>query len=221
MGRPSHPAVADDPILAHLFTELTGRQGCHTVILYGSRARGDFTAESDYDVVGIRGSGEEYRIGETFAGKYLDGFVYPEARITEKEEDFLRLHGGVVLVEQGNYGTRLLERIATRVAAGPTKMSPRERAAQITWVRKTVDRTRRGDIEGDFRRVWLLHELLAFHFEVRDRWYRGPKEAFRELEKTDPETFRLYREALRPGADDSSLEALVGRVLTRVTELSP
>ena len=100
-------------------------------------------------------------------------------------------------------------------------MSPRERAAQVTWVRKTLDRTRRGDIEGDFRRVWLLHELLAFHFEVRDRWYRGPKEAFRELEKTDPETFRLYREALRPGADDSSLEALVGRVLTRVTELSP
>jgi predicted nucleotidyltransferase len=35
--------------------------GCHTVILYGSRARGDATAESDYDVLGVRDSGEAIR----------------------------------------------------------------------------------------------------------------------------------------------------------------
>ncbi len=60
-----------DPILQYLFTELTDRHGCHTVILYGSRARRDFSDESDYDVVGFRTAGEELRIGETFEGRNL------------------------------------------------------------------------------------------------------------------------------------------------------
>ena len=40
-----------------LIRELIGNHGCHTVILYGSMARGDATECSDVDVLGIRETG--------------------------------------------------------------------------------------------------------------------------------------------------------------------
>src|SRR5258707_8653048 len=43
--------------LADIVQTLTGDHGCHAVILYGSRARGDFQPTSDWDVVGIRETG--------------------------------------------------------------------------------------------------------------------------------------------------------------------
>ena len=46
-----------DPVLQQIIDELRATHGCHTFILYGSRARGDFTPSSDYDILGIRPSG--------------------------------------------------------------------------------------------------------------------------------------------------------------------
>src|SRR5262249_50558728 len=40
--------------LAEIVQTLTIDHGCHAVILYGSRARGDFELASDWDVAGIR-----------------------------------------------------------------------------------------------------------------------------------------------------------------------
>ncbi|MBL7543946.1 MAG: nucleotidyltransferase domain-containing protein [Bdellovibrionaceae bacterium] len=46
-----------DPFLNQLTQELTDKHKCHTVILYGSHARGDATLHSDYDLMGVRKSG--------------------------------------------------------------------------------------------------------------------------------------------------------------------
>jgi len=202
-----------DPILRHAFFELTTRYDCHTVILYGSRARGDFTDDSDYDLVGIREAGETARIGELIEGRFLDAFVYPEAKFSENEEKLLRIRGGKILVERNDFGKKLLARIESRYERGPEKLLEDERIAQATWVRKNLARAKRGDIEGDFRRAWLLHELLAFHFESADRWYRGPKEGFRELAEKDPVGYRLYAEALRTPTDLPALERIVNHFL--------
>lgn len=207
-----------DPILRHVFFELTTRYDCHTVILYGSRARGDFTSDSDYDLVGIRADGAEARVGEIFDGHFLDAFVYPEAKLAENEEKLLRIRGGKILVERGEFGKSLLTRIEARYARGPEKLTPDELTAQVTWIRKTLSRARRGDIEGNFRRAWLLHELLAFAFETSGRWYRGPKEGFRELADEDPEGHQLYAAALAAPADHPALEKLVAHFLKNYPE---
>jgi len=67
-----------DPFLVELVQELIDKNKCHTVILYGSRARGDATPQSDYDLMGVRKSGKKYRVAEKRNGIYLDIFVYPE-----------------------------------------------------------------------------------------------------------------------------------------------
>jgi predicted nucleotidyltransferase len=44
----------EEQTLAEIVQTLTVDHGCHAVILYGSRARGDFQSTSDWDVAGIR-----------------------------------------------------------------------------------------------------------------------------------------------------------------------
>ena len=43
----------EEQALAEIVQTLTADHGCHAVILYGSRARGDFQPASDWDVAGI------------------------------------------------------------------------------------------------------------------------------------------------------------------------
>ncbi len=43
----------NDPVVNAIIDELTKIYHCHTIVLYGSRARGDFTETSDYDIAGI------------------------------------------------------------------------------------------------------------------------------------------------------------------------
>jgi predicted nucleotidyltransferase len=50
----------------------------HTVILYGSRARGQTTPTSDYDVIGVRKDEKKTRIAKKQDSKFWDVFVYAE-----------------------------------------------------------------------------------------------------------------------------------------------
>jgi predicted nucleotidyltransferase len=47
----------EEQALAEIVQTLTVDHGCYAVILYGSRARGDFQPTSDWDVAGIREAG--------------------------------------------------------------------------------------------------------------------------------------------------------------------
>jgi predicted nucleotidyltransferase len=69
-----------DPFLTQFLDVLREEHGCHTVILYGSRARGDAGPESDYDLLGVRERGESVRDTRVVDGAFLDAFVHPEAR---------------------------------------------------------------------------------------------------------------------------------------------
>lgn len=55
-------SLENDAVLQFIVDELISLHHCHTIILYGSRARGDFTVTSDYDVAGIREKGDKQRI---------------------------------------------------------------------------------------------------------------------------------------------------------------
>jgi predicted nucleotidyltransferase len=203
----------DDPLLEVISADLRTRHGCHTVILYGSRARGDATSTSDYDVLGVKESGDAVRDARLWNGVYLDIFIYPEARIREPDASLVHIKDGIVLFEKESLGSRFLERLRAIDAAGPKPLPLDEIQALKVWARKMVDRSRAGDIEGNFRRVWLLTALLEDYFLIRGTWYRGPKESLRWLERNDPAVGSAYRAALEPGAELSTLEDLVTLVI--------
>jgi hypothetical protein len=198
-----------DPIVAELAEELRQRHGCHTAILYGSRAMGDARRDSDYDLAGFGSAAVTYRDARKWRGVYVDTFVHPEARLLDPGQDLLQLRDGVVLFEKGGAGTKLLARLEEMFRQGPVQLSDDEIAARRVWAWKMLERSAQADIEADYRRTWLLMALLEDYFALRHLWYLGPKRSFRWLAANEPRVHEAFEAALRPGAELAAVRRLV------------
>lgn len=81
------PNIQEDPLLERFVHLLVKEHECHTVILYGSRARATHVPTSDYDLLGIREGGEDTRDARLIDGVFLDAFVRTEKTVIEQPED--------------------------------------------------------------------------------------------------------------------------------------
>jgi predicted nucleotidyltransferase len=205
-------AKMKDRILDIAIDELVKKHGCHTVILYGSRGRGDWTEESDYDLVGFREDGEKFRDARLIDGSYLDAFVYPVKDVIGQEKEFLRIRQGRVLLEKDSFATNLLVKLDQIFAEGPKPLPEDELQTIRVWIGKMLARSTRGDIEGNYRRAWLQYDLIESYFVLRKMWYLGPKESFRWLLVHDPEAYSLFERALKPDAKWDNLRTLADKV---------
>ena len=204
-----------DRLLEKLTRELRDRYGCHTVILYGSRAQGSHTAESDYDVMGVRKRGTKFRIARVQEGSYVDIFVFSEKDLKRVGEEHLYMGLGKVLYQKEKYGTRLLGRIE-KVAKRPAPKTPSDEIKMLrVWPYKMLDRAKKGDVEGNYRRSWLQMSLLEDYFKLRGKRFNGSKSSFAWLEKKDPATYGLFVKALANPKDLKALRKLVDGVTRR------
>jgi uncharacterized protein len=204
-----------DPVLQAIVATLRKRYGCHTALLYGSRARGGATAMSDYDVVGIRRSGAMTRLAKKSGGFYWDVFVYPEKDLRKLGDAQLTWKGARVLFERGRYGRDLVARVERHCRA-PFKPAPRhEIAVAKVWSRKQLERSDLGDTHGLYRRTELQMTALADYFLVRRMRYPGPKAALEWMQAKDPATFRAFDGMYRKPADGRALRRVVSRVYGR------
>ncbi len=201
-----------DPLLGVIKSNIINKYNCHTIILYGSRARDKATSTSDYDIVAIRDKGDFERDCHFFEGFYLDIFVYPEEIIKNPDVSMIRIKDGVVLCQKDNIGDELLDKIKTIFDAGAPATPNWEKYEINNWVLKMLDRAKQGDIEGNFHRHWLLHDLLECYFKLRDAWYLGPKESFEWLKQKDTKIYVAFDEALKPGASFDKIEKLINLV---------
>src|SRR5437763_11370230 len=123
--KPAHEivdaAMTEELALAEIVQTLTVDHGCHAVILYGSRARGDFQSTSDWDLAGIREADATapLRVARAFHGAWLDAFVYAEAAFTVIEPELLRFLPARILVDERRFAQALLERVNGLHEEGP------------------------------------------------------------------------------------------------------
>lgn len=209
-------SVAEDPHLDRFVNILEREHGCHTIILYGSRALGLHSPSSDYDLLGIRRDGEDTRDARFVDGVFLDAFIRTEKAIVSGAHAFLHVRGGIALRDPEGMGKRLLAEIAAALQAPPLEVPIAEIEARRTWCTKTLGRIRNAepdDVEAHYRRHWLLMDVLEFYFVLRRRHYLGPKESFRWLSENDVLAHRAFAEALAPGANVEAIERLVGVVV--------
>ena len=187
--------------------------GCHTMILYGSRARGDATPQSDLDLMCIREDGPAIRDARVVEGLYIDGFVYPESAFATLEPALLRALGGVVIRERDGFGTALLTRIRELDGRGPVPLREDERQVLKVWSHKMLDRFR-GDhgLEAQYRRMSLLVQALDDYFSLRNTWTMGPKQGFPWLLQHDASAHAVFERAAQPGASDGDFAELVRAV---------
>jgi Nucleotidyltransferase domain len=197
-------------MLDRLVGRLEGEEGCHTIILYGSRARGDAGPDSDYDLIGFRDrAGLPARETGVRDGILLDVFIYPTGRLAEPSADLLHVRGGLPLRDPDGRGAAFLARLDEVFAAGPDPLPADEIAARRNWAWKMLDRARRGDVEGHFRRAWLLTTQLENFFLLRNEWYLGSKEALSVLQVEHPAVYAVLERALAPAASLAEIQALV------------
>jgi hypothetical protein len=206
-----------DPVLTAVCEQLVAKHGAHTVMLYGSRADGSATAESDYDVVVFAPIGNAMRDARQHNGDYLDIFVYPESVLIEPSEEFLHLRQSQVLLQRGNEGDTFLEQLDILFQQGPAPLPPDEITARITWIHKMLARMQRGDAEGNYRRIWLLFSLLEDYFQLRRQWYQGPRKSLALLQRSEPEMHAKFVSALEPGASPEAIHALGNAVVDGVS----
>ena len=184
--------------------------GCHTVILYGSRARGDATESSDVDVLCVRDTGPPARDARLIAGTYFDVFICSTSGIETPDSSLLKLRGGRVLRERDRLGAILLRRVQELHDRGPEPLSSDERTARILWGHKTLDRIRAGrGPDTDYRRMFLRVQALEDYFALRTAWFRGSREALAWLKQHDVNAYDAFAIAMRRAASDEDIAALV------------
>ncbi|KTD15575.1 hypothetical protein Lgra_0241 [Legionella gratiana] len=207
--------ITNDSVLKAIVEELISQYHCHTIILYGSRARGDFTASSDYDVAGIMKTGEKKRIArlDEKHGVYHDLFVYPESAFDTIFDEHLCMSDGIVIIEKENFGTRLLKRLSAVINL-PESITPEEIVVRKVWYKKMLARASIRDLEGQYRHIWAIYTILEDYFVFRELRYQGPKKAFKYLSTHDPEILSLFTEAI---SDTNNLEAL-NKLITKIVE---
>lgn len=204
--------TSDDPFLHHAVNELLQKYRCHTVLLYGSHARGDATEKSDYDLMGIRKSGKKFRLAEKRKGAYLDLFIFPEKDLKKVGEEHLYMKEAKVLFETGNFGSQFLRKLKAVAKKPITALPPDEIQTRRVWAHKMFERITVGDIEGNYRRSWLHEALLSDYFEIRKKRFSGSKESFAWLKKNDLTTYKLFENVLKKPTDLKLLKKLVERV---------
>lgn len=193
--------------------ELQSKYSAHTILLYGSRANGTASADSDLDIAAFGPVSSMVRVAHLRDDIYVDGFLYPEGVLSNPSEEHLRFVGAKILLQKNRMAESFLSSLEALYLAGPTPLPQDELEARRAWMRKMLLRVRRGDTEGHYRRVWLLTVMLEDYFHLRQRWFEGPKKAFAWLQEHDPKTFSAFESALKPNADIETIEVAVGHVL--------
>lgn len=194
--------------------EVVRRHGAHTVLLYGSRARGEGRPTSDVDLIALRVAGGALRDVTPWRGLAFDLHVHDEADLeTLLSERAPSLAHARVLLERGDMGTLLVARVRARLAEPPAASSKDEWVALWAWGHKMHGRIRDPDPTfAAYRRAEVLRETLPCWCEVRRRWYVGPRPTLRPIEDEDPAVHAAYVAAARPAATLADFDRLLDLV---------
>ena len=209
----SNPALKTDIVLNAIVEELQTIYHCHTIILYGSRARGDFKPTSDYDVAGITAIGDKKWIAR-FDEKHQvfhDIFIFPENELATPNETHLQMSDGIVIIDHNDIGKQLIETLQT-IEKEPLSITVDEIQARKTWYQKMLARAEVGDLEGKYRHIWSIFTILEDYFAFKQLRYHGPKKAFQYLAKHDPDVLNLFEHALSNTNDMKSLKQLIEKI---------
>jgi Nucleotidyltransferase domain len=163
-----------------LVDELRRAHRAHTIILYGSHARGDANAESDIDVAAFADIDAPIQDARMWRGTFLDAFIYPSARAELPTVDLLRLCDGVILLDEHGLATPLLDALAALHKRGPPPID--DAGARRVWAKKMVARAprrRRGGLPSTLavvsvaRRPLRISRRLVSRTQTRARGSRA------------------------------------------------
>lgn len=204
----------NEKLLNEIVKRMVEKHGCHTVFLYGSRATDNFEPNSDFDICGFRDEDTAIcdcvvLLTDKTGGALLDAWIYPVSLALQPDESLLRLRNSRILIQKDGLGERCLENVEKLFLRGPLPLPDWEKQKRQLWMKKTLGRVRRNDLEGRYRALWLLHSALEYYFELRGKWYCGSKASFKWLEEHDREFLGQFETALANPLDHDALASVI------------
>ena len=173
--------------------EVLEKYNPHTIIVYGSRARGEATETSDIDIACFTDSLTASKDAREFHNVFLDAWIYPTEAMENVTTEFLRFGDGFCASDKKGIGEIFLQKVREKIDLGPDLLSCEDKAHAKEWAMKMLSRAAQNDIEANSRRVWLQFELLQIYFQFRDQWYFGPKKSFSWLKENDPKGYEIFQ----------------------------
>ena len=185
--------------MQHIISHIESKYEPLCIVLYGSYADGTFNAQSDFDCLIITQSKDAAHDSSVIDGVQLDLFIHTQSEVDEI--DCIPLFDAKVIKDTGNIAAELVQK-ARNLVANSSKKSNGEKQALRAWLHKMLARAKNDDADGLYRRHWLLTDALEIYFDLRDRFYFGPKKAIAALRHENEAGFALFTAALSGGYDD-------------------
>ena len=197
--------------LDELVRDLRRRHGAHTVVLYGSRARGDAGPTSDVDVIVVRTEGGSDRDCRRWRGFDLDVHVRDEQDLATKLVDHAAgLAHARVLAQDAGSGDRLVARARYLLNQPPPPPDRGYIESLWAWGDKMRARIRATDPTlAAFQRANVIVQALPAWAEVHHRWYFGTKETLTTIAREAPALHAAFVAAIVPGAPVDAFDRLL------------
>lgn len=205
-----------EELFQNLVKDLEEKYDCHGIILYGSMAKSEYTPKSDIDIICFVDSDIELTDNRIIEGRYLDCWIRSTPTLEGPQNmahQFLHLLDGKILLDKNGFCQSLIHKAKEAFENGPKAISENKRQHIKAWSYKTLDRVSRGDLEGSYRRMLLINDLLRFYFELRSLWFLGPKQAFNYLKEFDPDTYKKFKKVLKDPTNNILLRSLTYKVV--------
>jgi predicted nucleotidyltransferase len=187
---------------------LIGKYNCHLIILYGSYITGDFTDESDVDIICFSDRVCPENDTSVFRGFQLDVWIYGSEKIKDIEQ-YLRVRNGKIIYDEKDLGNNFLNQIEQEYIKGPQKLNDPQKQFLKDWINKMYKRSQKGDLEGNFRFHWILVDSLEIYFNLKGLWYLGPKKSLKWLKSNDIMAYNIFESAYDKNMETESIEKLV------------
>ncbi|WP_253805341.1 hypothetical protein [Vibrio mediterranei] len=117
------------------------------------------------------------------------------------------------MYETRGIGADYIARVKQKLANGKEPMSEVDRLHIQEWVVKMLERARDGDLDGNYRRTWLQHDLLKMYFDIRGKWYLGSKKSFQYIKQNDSAIYSLFEQVYKNPLDIDLLDKLASKVV--------
>jgi predicted nucleotidyltransferase len=216
-------AILTDPLLPEIIQHVRKKYGVSTVILYGSRARGEGNEKSDYDIIGVLKSGVPQEHLEVFKGARLDIALYPQKIDKEDAEDFpiaFFWEEAAILHQSHHEGEQFIKDVkkAFFIKKSDCFQTRKDRVRSLII---NLDRSQENEIREHFYRHRFLTLSLVEYFPIRNLVYKGPRKSLGWLKKNDPLTYAAFRKALDPQANFRDLQVLLKQVADSELDAKP
>lgn len=199
--------------------------GCHTLVLYGSRAQGAAHEDSDWNVLGVydeKASGWFHRRVEGVG--QVNAEFYPEAALTANMAGTLNFQlyasnyaHAQVLVEKDGWGQRIITAASQWLAQPPKPVSASFARMLRHYYEDIIVASQRDERLLPLTKQFTCHEgltrSLQQYFSLRGLHRRSAPEAIGYLRQQDPAAYALFEVAIRPAAPVEAVAAWLACVL--------